>query len=396
MAAMNYVVTVQRPTAITALTTGHFTSSTDFNLIIAKNTHFEIYVISSEGLKLVKDVCIYGKITVLKCFRLSNMNKDVLFIFTEKCHGMILDCRKTNNDQYEILTKCHGLLKDTGRQPVRQPLCTIDAKHGLILLRIFEGVIKLIYIKELSSKESSSKSLEAYNVKIDEQNIVDIQFLSGHQKPTFIVLHPRTIDTSTINRDPEEYHIRTYQVELKEKDITKLNWKQDMTLSEASFIIPIGQDTFSCLIIGRNVVALYKENDRPLEIQSSLLDDETSIVGYCPIDEDGCRYLLTDYFGKLYLLVLERDKRNGSSSTTITDMKLDLLGETSMCEYITYLDNGVTFIGSRFGDSQLIRLLPEPENGSHLEILESYTNLGPIVDMCVVDLERQGRQDKVT
>jgi len=36
--------------------------------------------------------------------------------------------------------------------------------------------------------------------------------------------------------------------------------------------------------------------------------------------------------------------------------------------------------------------LPEPQNGSHLEILESYTNLGPIVDMCVVDLERQGRQ----
>jgi len=39
------------------------------------------------------------------------MNKDVLFIFTAKCHGMILDCRKTDNDHYEILTKCHGLLK---------------------------------------------------------------------------------------------------------------------------------------------------------------------------------------------------------------------------------------------------------------------------------------------
>ena len=36
--------------------------------------------------------------------------------------------------------------------------------------------------------------------------------------------------------------------------------------------------------------------------------------------------------------------------------QLDLLGETSICEFITYLDNGVTFIGSRFGDSQLIRV----------------------------------------
>jgi len=39
------------------------------------------------------------------------MNKDVLFIFTAKCYGMILDCQKKDHDQYEILTKCHGLLK---------------------------------------------------------------------------------------------------------------------------------------------------------------------------------------------------------------------------------------------------------------------------------------------
>jgi len=393
MAAMNYVVTVQRPTAVTGLATGHFTSATDFNLIVAKNTHFEIYVIGSEGLKLVKDVCIYGQIAVFKCFRLPNMNKDVLFIFTNKSQGMILDCRKSGNEQYEILTRCHGLLRDTGRPSVRQPLCTIDTKHGLILLRVIEGVIKIIYLKDFSKDSSTSKHLEAYNVKIEEQNIIDIQILPGHNKPTFVVLYPHTTDASMANRDQrEEYHLQTYHVEFKERDISKVLWKETFTLSEASFIVPIGHDAFSCLVIGSHAIALYKENDRPLQIESSLLDDDTSIIGYCPIDENGCRYLLTDYRGKLYLLVLERDKRNGSSSSTITDMKLDLLGETSICEFITYLDNGVTFIGSRFGDSQLIRLLPEPQNGSHLEILESYTNWGPIVDMCVVDLERQGRQ----
>jgi DNA damage-binding protein 1 len=87
MAAANYVVTVQRPTAVTAIATGHFTSSTDFNLIVAKNTHFEIYIISSEGLKLVKDVCVYGQINVLKCFRLpvrdllSNKKQTCIFFF---------------------------------------------------------------------------------------------------------------------------------------------------------------------------------------------------------------------------------------------------------------------------------------------------------------------------
>ncbi|CAF5187576.1 unnamed protein product [Rotaria magnacalcarata] len=165
MAATNYVVTVQRPTLVTALATGYFTSPTEFNLIVAKNTHFEIYIIGSEGLKLVKDVCLYGRINILKCFRLSNMNKDVMFILTEKNHGMILDCRKADNDQYEILTKYHGLLKDTGRRSIRSPICTIDTKHGLILLRLLEGIIKVIYLKDLSSIETSSKTLEAYNIK---------------------------------------------------------------------------------------------------------------------------------------------------------------------------------------------------------------------------------------
>lgn len=70
MPATNYVVTVQRPTAVSAIATGNFTSSTDHNLIVAKNTYLNIYLIDSEGLKLVKDVPIYGRINILRCFRL--------------------------------------------------------------------------------------------------------------------------------------------------------------------------------------------------------------------------------------------------------------------------------------------------------------------------------------
>lgn len=31
------------------------------------------------------------------------------------------------------------------------------------------------------------------------------------------------------------------------------------------------------------------------------------------------------------------------------------------------------------------------EDGSHVHVMETFTNLGPIVDMVVVDLERQGQ-----
>ncbi|CAI0545440.1 unnamed protein product [Linum tenue] len=46
---------------------------------------------------------------------------------------------------------------------------------------------------------------------------------------------------------------------------------------------------------------------------------------------------------------------------------------------------------------QLIKLNLQPDaKGSYVEVLERYVNLGPIVDFCVVDLERQGQGQVVT
>ena len=59
---------------------------------------------------------------------------------------------------------------------------------------------------------------------------------------------------------------------------------------------------------------------------------------------------------------------------------------------VTYLDNGVVFVGSSWGDSQLVKLCTEPAPGtvdSYVQVLESYSNLGPIVDMVTADLDKQ-------
>lgn len=46
---------------------------------------------------------------------------------------------------------------------------------------------------------------------------------------------------------------------------------------------------------------------------------------------------------------------------------------------------------------QLIKLNLQPEvKGCYVEVLERYVNLGPIVDFCVVDLEKQGQGQLVT
>lgn len=69
-------------------------------------------------------------------------------------------------------------------------------------------------------------------------------------------------------------------------------------------------------------------------------------------------------------------------------------GQTSAPSTLSYLDSGVVFVGSRSSDSQLVRLQATPVSHTsdcYVEILDSFTNLGPIVDFCVMDLDRQGQ-----
>lgn len=96
------------------------------------------------------------------------------------------------------------------------------------------------------------------------------------------------------------------------------------------------------------------------------------------------------------MLVLEKEEKM-DGTVTVRDIKIELLGEVSIPECLTYLDNGVVFIGSRFGDSQLVKLNVTPdENNSYVTVMETFTNLAPIVDMTIVDLDRQGQGQLVT
>jgi len=81
----------------------------------------------------------------------------------------------------------------------------------------------------------------------------------------------------------------------------------------------------------------------------------------------------------------------------LTFILITFLGEISIPESLTYLDNKIIYVASRVGDSQLIKLNKKPDSfGSHITILDTFMNLGPIVDMCVIDLERQGQGQVVT
>uniref|UniRef100_A0A8C8GIP4 DNA damage-binding protein 1 n=1 Tax=Oncorhynchus tshawytscha TaxID=74940 RepID=A0A8C8GIP4_ONCTS len=331
----NYVVTAQKPTAVNACITGHFTSAEDLNLLIAKNTRLEIYVVTAEGLRPVKEVGMYGKIAVMELFRPKGESKDLLFILTAKYNACILEY-KQNGESIDIITRAHGNVQDRiGRPSETGIIGIVDPECRMIGLRLYDGLFKVIPL------DRENRELKAFNIRLEELQVIDVHFLYGCQAPTVF---------------PE----------------------------------PFG----GAIIIGQESIT-YHNGDKYLAIAPPTIKQST-IVCHNRVDPNGSRYLLGDMEGRLFMLLLEKEELM-DGAVVLKDLRVELLGETSIAECLTYLDNGVVFVGSRLGDSQLVKLnVDSNDSGSYVAVMETFTNLGPIVDMCVVDLERQGQGQLVT
>ena len=359
---------------------GNFTSSTDLNLIIARNSKIEIMLVTPEGLRSMKEFSINGSCETMMLFRPAGAEKDRLFLVTRKFHAMILEVEVgPNGKDFEIVTKAYGDVRDKiGKKSETGTIAVIDPESRVIGLRLYDSLFKVIPL------EKDQAELKAFNIRIEELQIYDIQFLYGTAQPTIALIH----------QDLHGRHVKTHELSLKDKEFVKVPWKIDNVEMEAGMLIPVPDPNGGVIIIGAESIT-YHNGTNYHTIAPPNIQDST-IVAFAMVDPNGSRYLLGDMAGHLYMLLLDREEKMDGSST-VRDLKLELLGETTIPECLTYLDNGYVYIGSRLGDSQLVRLnVDHDTNGSYVTIIDTFTNLGPILDMVVVDLERQGQGQLVT
>jgi DNA damage-binding protein 1 len=367
----NYVVTAHKPSNVNLCVTGNFTSPSETNLIVAKCNRLVIYKLTTDGLQPVMDTPIYGRIANLELYRINGAEKDLLFLATERWKFCVLEYDSATG---ELLTRAMGDVSDRIGKPVDSgQIAHIDPERRMIGLHIYDGFFKVIPM------DTRGALKEAFNIRLEELQVIDLQFLYGCAVPTILLLY----------QDPKEMrHLKTYEVSIKEKDFQPGPWQQTGVEMAATLIIPVPMPLGGAVLVGEQTLT-YLNGDKGET--KTIPMSPTVIKAWGKIDENGSRYLLGDHFGRLYVLVLEHD------GSKVLGLKLDLLGETSCAHCISYLDSGVVFIGSSFGDSQLIRLHPDKdEGGSNVEVLETFANLGPIQDFCVVDLERQGQGQVIT
>lgn len=93
-----YIVTAQKPTAVTHSLTGNFLSKDELSLIVAKCTRLEIYHVGEDGLRAVLDVGIYGRIAVMELYRPPVRNVDQQSIVLGFAH--VFGLRESNRFEY--------------------------------------------------------------------------------------------------------------------------------------------------------------------------------------------------------------------------------------------------------------------------------------------------------
>ena len=371
MAMWNYVVTAHKPSNVNLCVTGNFTAPNEQNLIVAKCNRLVIYKLTADGLHPVMDTPIYGRIANIELFRMNGAEKDFLFLSTERFKFCVLEYDMISG---ELITKAMGDVSDRiGNRVDSGQITRIDPERRMIGLHIYDGFFKVIPF------DTKGALKEAFNIRLEELQVLDLQFLYGCTVPTILVLY----------QDPKEMrHLKTYEINFRDRDFQQGPWQQSGVEMGATLIIPVPMPLGGAVLVGEQTLT-YLNGDKGET--KTIPMSPTVIRAFGKIDDNGSRYLLGDHFGRLYVLVLEHD------GTKVLGLKLDLLGETSCASCLAYLDSGVVFVGSCFGDSQLIRLHPDKdESGSNIEILETFPNLGPIQDMCVVDLERQGQGQVIT
>ncbi|KAL6991609.1 DNA damage-binding protein 1a [Sarracenia purpurea var. burkii] len=286
MSIWNYVVTAHKPTNVTHSCVGNFTGPQELNLIIAKCTRIEIHLLTPQGLQPMLDVPIYGRIATLELFRPHGEAQDLLFIATERYKFCVL---QWDPEAAEVITRAMGDVSDRiGRPTDNGQIGIIDPDCRLIGLHLYDGLFKVIPL------DNKGQLKEAFNIRLEELQVLDIKFLYGCPRPTIVVLYQD-------NKDAR--HVKTYEVALKDKDFVEGPWSQNNLDNGADLLIPVPPPLCGVLIIGEETIVYCSASAfKAIPIRPSITR------AYGRVDADGSRYLLGDHAGLLHLLVITHEK----------------------------------------------------------------------------------------
>ncbi|KAA0168369.1 hypothetical protein FNF28_02529 [Cafeteria roenbergensis] len=414
MPAFSYVVTSSKPTSVSNAVVGSFTAPGARDLIVAKTSRLELFSIEADGLSPLFEVQVYGRISSMETFRPAGQERDLLCLLTEKMQLSVISYDASTN---ELVTVAMCDAQDRIGRPVESgPVLITDPGSRLVAMHLYDNLLKVV-----DTRGGRFADL-ALNVRLEEMGVVDIAFLhnapqSGSSSaaaagaaaasggaPVLALLHE--------DADGGK-HVSTYTVDIDEASLSPGPWRVALGPADidAHALIPVPGTRAGVIVAGGSGFR-YKDASSDVRAETS----ELTVTAFAPLGPESGAFLVGDAGGRAHRVQLKQE------GAAVTGIEVSMLGSTSiasaLCPLFRMEDptpemlaeaeeageeppagaGWQVFVGSGFGDSQLVSVTDAELSAEEGFVREeaAYDSLGPITDMAVMDLGRQGQCQVVT
>ncbi|CAI4210890.1 unnamed protein product [Parascedosporium putredinis] len=330
-----------------------------------------------------------------------NSESDLLFIGTDNQEYFTL-AWNASRQLLENVQELHDQSEPHMREAECQFKCVVDPSGRFMALHIWEGVLNISRLIDRGDSKHFIKFLE--QVRLTELFIKSSTFLYSQTGPRIAFLYQTRIDEedaklAIYRLTGDDRHATAAKFEPKER---QLDLAIPDSLSRILIPVPIVEDENrrhlarnassarrtlphlgGVLVVGETSV-VYVDSQDFSTVEFSLPEGNIFITWEA---YDVTRYFLADDFGRLHLLSLVVD------GTAVTGITVTALGPatTSRASTLVYLEDGLLFVGSHYGNSQLIRVDVDSLKAELAPCPPSFSNNAPILDFVVMDMgNREG------
>ena len=300
------------------------------------------------------------------------------------------------NQNYELdyVVECSKSLIEKSGEPSFEYCSSIVDRHSqLVISHLWQGQLQTFRLVSDNTSDHSFQ-FDSRSSQIDHNVILSMCFINNDHLSNLPTLC-RLISSP----DYEGPLILLEEFEFMDDhlDLGKCFLKIETDCQSPQFIIPVNNN--SLLVIGSytcewfeistNTFQKSKSNRRKSKAPVKVLKKEecrcisksvpfAKPKSYDTLNEDNRNILLGDEIGDLYYIKLVNSNRDDS----IDDIHINKLGFSSISSTITYLGDGLTFVGSTNEDSKVLKL-----GNEEIEEMESFVNLSPLNDFSLVHSE---------
>ncbi|KAL1925408.1 uncharacterized protein VTP21DRAFT_291 [Calcarisporiella thermophila] len=382
------------PTVVEHAAVARFTSPDALNLIIACTSMLKVYAIVDHFeeeedmmLKLIAEYKLHGNITsigVIKTITSSKWGLDSLLLSFKDAKMSLLEWSLSTSSITTI--SIHYYEREDFRSELlycRDPEIRVDPTHRCAMLRFYGDYFAVLPFRQddvlpLNDEENSGKwpyhpsfVLEAKKIDPRIRNVIDTAFLYDYFEPTLAILfEPQQTWPGRLSERSDTCCLLIVSLDVTKK-VFPVIYYQDRLPFNCTQIIPMPRPVGGLLVVTADALIHLSQSSRAIGVAVNSFADKSTQF---PIDSkaanqlqlvlEGCRVVFLD--GTHSLLVT----RDGAccileflmDGSRVRNLKLSKLSQRLVAPSCacTFADRKLFFLGSRLGDSLMVKYGSQP------------------------------------